>query len=76
VRDEAHRFAVGYYHKVHRRGAFSSSLDGIPGIGARRRRALLKRFGSIRRIKEATTDELAAVEGMTKSVARRVKEYI
>jgi excinuclease ABC subunit C len=76
VRDEAHRFAVGYYHKVQRRGAFSSSLDDIPGIGARRRRALLRRFGSVRRIKEATLDDLAAVEGMTRSVARRVKEYI
>ncbi|OGO09476.1 MAG: excinuclease ABC subunit C [Chloroflexi bacterium RBG_13_60_13] len=76
VRDEAHRFAVGYYHKVQRRGAFSSSLDGIPGVGAKRRRALLKRFGSVKRIREATLDELASVEGMTRFVARRVKEHV
>ena len=76
VRDEAHRFAVGYYHKVHRRSAFSSSLDGIPGIGARRRRALLRRFGSIRRIREATLEELASVEGMNRLVAKKVKEHV
>lgn len=76
VRDEAHRFAVGYYHKVHRSRSFASSLDDIPGIGAKRRRALLKRFGSIRRIKEATLDELASVEGMTRFVATKLKEYV
>jgi excinuclease ABC subunit C len=76
VRDEAHRFAVGYYHRVHRRGAFSSSLDGIPGVGAKRRRALLKKFGSVKRIREATLDELAAVEGMNRLVARKVKEHV
>ncbi len=76
VRDEAHRFAVGYYHKVHRRRSFASSLDDIPGIGAKRRRALLRRFGSVRRIREATLDELASVEGMTRFVATKLKEYV
>lgn len=76
VRDEAHRFAVGYYHKVHRSRSFASSLDDVPGIGTKRRRALLKRFGSIRRIREATLDELASVEGMTRVVATKLKEYL
>ncbi len=76
VRDEAHRFAVGYHHKVHRRRSFNSSLDDIPGIGPKRKRALLRRFGSIKRIREATIDELASVEGMTRFVAGKVKEHI
>lgn len=76
VRDEAHRFALGYHHKVHRRGTFASSLDDIPGIGAGRKRALLRRFGSVRGIREAPLDELASVEGMTRSAAQKVKEYL
>ncbi len=76
VRDEAHRFALGYHHKVHRRGTFASSLDDIPGIGARRKRALLKRFGSVRGIREAPLDELVSVEGMTRSAAQKVKECL
>ena len=76
VRDEAHRFAIGYYHKVHRKSSFASTLDGIPGIGAKRKRALLRRFGSVKRIREATLDELASVESMTRSVAAKLKGHI
>jgi excinuclease ABC subunit C len=76
VRDEAHRFAIGYYHKVHRKSSFASTLDGIPGIGAKRKRALLRRFGSVKRVREATLDELASVESMTRSVAAKLKGHI
>lgn len=76
VRDEAHRFALGYYHKVHRRESFASELDTIPGIGAKRKQALLKKFGSIRNIKQATLEELVAVKGMNRSAAEKVKEYL
>ncbi len=76
VRDEAHRFALGYYHKVHQRESFASPLDTILGVGAKRKRALLKRFGSLRGVKQATLEELASVRGMTRSVAERVKEYL
>ncbi len=76
ARDEAHRFALGYYRKVHRRRTFVSSLDGIPGVGAKRKRALLKRFGSVAAVKRATAEELESVEGMTWSVARKVKECL
>lgn len=76
VRDEAHRFALGYYHKVRQRESFASPLDTIPGVGAKRKRALLKRFGSLRGVKQATLEELASVKGMTRSVAGRVKEYL
>lgn len=76
LRDEAHRFALGYHHKVHHRASLASPLDAIPGIGSKRKRALLKRFGSTRRIKEASITELASVKEMTRSAAERVKEYL
>ena len=76
LRDEAHRFALGYYQKIRRRESFVSALDAMPGIGPRRKRALLKQFGSIRAIREASVAELAATRGMTNSLAKRVKESL
>jgi len=76
IRDEAHRFALGYHHRVRRSEAMTSALDNIPGIGPKRKGALLKRFGSVKAIKEAPIDEVAAVMGMTRSLAQRVKEYL
>ena len=76
LRDEAHRFALGYYQKVHKRETFASVLDTIPGVGPRRKRALLNRFGSVKGIREASEDELAATKGMTKGLAKKVKEYL
>ena len=55
---------VGRLARVHRRAAFTSVLDGIPGVGPKRKRALLRRFGSVERIKEASTDELVAATGI------------
>jgi len=75
VRDEAHRFAYGYYQKIHQQETFASALDAIPGIGARRKRALLQRFGSVPAILEASIEELATTKGMTKSLAQRIKNY-
>lgn len=76
IRDEAHRFALGYYQKVRKKDSLTSALDAIPGIGAKRKRALLKRFGSVRGIKEAGIEEIASVPGMTSSLAERVKGYL
>lgn len=76
LRDEAHRFALGYHQRVRRTESMASALDNVPGIGPKRKRALLKRFGSVKAIKEADLDELAAVIGMTRSLAQRVKEYL
>ncbi len=75
VRDEAHRFALSYHQRVRRKATVSSALD-IPGIGPKRKRALLRQFGSVRHIREASTDEIAAVPGMTKALANKVKEYL
>jgi excinuclease ABC subunit C len=76
LRDEAHRFAFGYHKKVHKRGTFASALDIIPGIGPRRKRALLKQFGSVQGIREASEEEIAVTKGMTQSLAKKVKEYL
>jgi excinuclease ABC subunit C len=76
LRDEAHRFAISYYGKLHRRTAFASSLDKVPGIGPRRKSALLRQFGSVKRIREATVEELVAATGLSAEQAARVKDYL
>ncbi len=76
LRDEAHRFALGYHKKVHKRETFASALDVVPGIGPGRKRALLKQFGSAQGIREASEGEIAATKGMTKGLAKKVKEYL
>ena len=76
LRDEAHRFAIGYYQRIRKRETFASALDTIPGIGPKRKRALLKQFGSVQGIRQASEEELAATKGMTQSLAKRVKEYL
>jgi excinuclease ABC subunit C len=76
VRDESHRFALGYHRKVRQRESFTSALDSIPGIGPRRKRALLRKFGSVRAISEASPEELATTKGMSRGLAKKLKEYL
>ena len=72
IRDEAHRFAIEYHRTLRSKVGISSGIEQIPGIGAKRRTALLKQFGSLQRLKEASQEEIAAVEGMTRSAAEKV----
>src|SRR5262245_28365771 len=76
VRDEAHRFVNLYHRKLRARARFMSRLDAVPGIGPRRRRALLRRFGSLRRVGEASTEEIATVPGITLTLAAHIKEQL
>lgn len=76
VRDEAHRFAITAHRQARNRLGLASTLEAVPGIGPQRRKALLKAFGSMAHIREATVDELAAVPGMTRKVAERIKEFL
>ena len=76
TRDEAHRFAVSYHRQLRAKKGLKSSLDDIPGIGPKRRARLLTKFGSLPAIRAATVEELAAVPGMTKAVAEKVKELL
>jgi excinuclease ABC subunit C len=76
IRDEAHRFGITYHRKLRSDRTFKSVLDEIPGIGPRRKQALMKHFGSIRAISAASLEELAALDGMNRQAAEKVKEYI
>ena len=75
VRDEAHRFAITYHRKLREKRAVYSELDDIPGIGGVRKKALLRYFGSVEKIKSATAGELASVAGMTSRVAQDIVEF-
>jgi len=76
LRDEAHRFALGYHRKIHERETFASALDAVPGIGTKRKRALLRQFGSVQAIREASPDELATAASMSQSLAKTLKELL
>lgn len=76
LRDEAHRFAISYHRKLRDKRMFGSPLEEIPGVGPRRRRLLLRSFGSVEGIRRATIEDLAAVPTMTKALAARVKEAL
>jgi len=75
LRDEAHRFAIEFHRKLRRARTLRSGLDEIPGIGEQRRKALLRHFGSLRKVREATVEELARVEGVGEAQARAVREF-
>lgn len=75
IRDEAHRFANTFHRDRRRRAALRSALDDIPGIGAVRRRMLLRHFGSLRGIRQASVDELTRVGGMSRSAAEAVRRF-
>ncbi len=76
IRDEAHRFAVGYHRKLRERDSTRSLLDEVPGIGPKRRQALLKQFGSLEAIRQASVEELAAVPGMNRAMAEQLAAYL
>ncbi len=76
IRDEAHRFAVSYHRRLRSKQTVTSVLEEIPGIGPRRRHALLKHFGSLDAIRKASLDDLAAVPGMTRAAAEQVKDHL
>ena len=73
VRDEAHRFAITYHRGLRAKASIQSALDTIAGVGPKRKKALLKKFGSVRGIREASVDDIAATVGFTAALAERVK---
>lgn len=76
IRDEAHRFAITFHRKLRSKNSLKSPLDMVTGIGAKRKRMLLRRFGSLQGIKEASVEDIAAVPGLTRSLALRLKQTI
>ena len=76
VRDEAHRFAITFHRELRDKGMVASVLDEIPGLGPKRKKLLLRHFGSVKRMREATLDELKAVPGIPEQVAEDVYAVI
>ena len=76
LRDEAHRFAITYHRNLRSKSSLKSPIDSVTGIGPKRKRMLMRRFGTLKGIKEAAVDDLASVPGMTRSLAIRLKQTI
>jgi len=76
IRDEAHRFAITYHRNLRSKSSLKSPIDNVTGIGPKRKRMLMRRFGTLKGIKEAAVDDLASVPGMTRSLAIRLKQTI
>ena len=76
ARDEAHRFAITFHRERRSKKSVRSALDLVPGIGPKRKRMLIRRFGSLRGISNASLEEVASVPGMTLTLARKVKDYV
>lgn len=76
IRDEAHRFAITAHRNLRSKKGVASQLDNIPGIGPARRKALLKRFGSIQKIRDASEEELKEIPGISQEIIQKIKEQI
>ncbi len=75
ARDEAHRFAIAYHRKLREKRAIKSELDDIPGIGEVRKKELLRHFGSLEKIKQATMEDISTVKGMSRKTAEELVKY-
>jgi len=76
VRDETHRFALSYHRSLRGKSGLRSALDEVPGIGSRRKRLLLQRFGSLKRLRAAPVEELQVVGGLPRRVAENVHRFL
>jgi excinuclease ABC subunit C len=76
IRDEAHRFAITYHRNLRSKSSLKSPIDLVTGIGPKRKRMLLRRFGSVNGIKQASLDDIAAVPGLTRSLAILLKQSL
>ncbi|MBI5547840.1 MAG: excinuclease ABC subunit UvrC [Deltaproteobacteria bacterium] len=76
VRDEAHRFAVTYHRLLRGKNALTSAVESIPGVGTIRRRQLLRHFGSLRRLRQASVEDIAQVEGIGEGLARQIHQVL
>jgi excinuclease ABC subunit C len=73
LRDEAHRFAITYHRNLRAKRSVRSAFDDLPGVGPKRRRELLKVFGSVKQVRAAPVEQIAAVPGIGPSLAARIK---
>ena len=76
IRDEAHRFAITYHKKLRGKRAVASELDEVPGIGPKRKKELIKQFGTVSRIRTADIDDIASVPGFNTKLAEALKQHL
>jgi excinuclease ABC subunit C len=76
IRDESHRFAITYHRNLRSKKSRESALDSIAGVGPARKKALIRKFGSVRNLKDAAIDDLTSVKGVTPSLAKRILEQL
>ena len=76
IRDEAHRFAISYHRKLRTKRSLSSVLDEIPGIGPKRKASLMKAFGSVDRLSQATPQDIATSAGISEALASRILVHL
>ena len=74
IQDEVHRYAITYHRNIKSKGMFSTTLDLIPGIGEKRKKELLKNFGSLKKLKEASIEDLSKV--LNKDIAEKLYRYL
>jgi excinuclease ABC subunit C len=75
IRDESHRFGVTFHRKLRRKSAFDSEIDQIPGIGEDRKKHILRHFGSLKQVRNATATDLQQVKGIGKELAEQIFTY-
>ena len=75
IRDEAHRFAITYFRSLHSKRNLASVLEEIDGVGAKKRKALLEKFGTIDKIMSATEEDLQQVSGIGADLAKKIRAY-
>jgi excinuclease ABC subunit C len=76
IRDEAHRFAITYHRQLRSKSGMQSALDAVPGVGPKRKRALLRKFGSLKGVRDASVEDIASTVGFTMSLAEKVKRSL
>ncbi|HDS05631.1 MAG TPA: excinuclease ABC subunit C, partial [Deltaproteobacteria bacterium] len=76
VRDEAHRFALRYHRQLKQKSDLKSALDEISDIGSKRKTALLKHFGSVKKVKSASLEDLQDVPGISKKLAQKIYQVL
>jgi excinuclease ABC subunit C len=76
IRDEAHRFALTFHQQTRQKAAFRSPLDDVPGVGPKRKKALIQHFGSVKRLRAASADEIAAVDSIGPALAQTIKDKL
>ena len=75
LRDEAHRFAITYFRSLHSKRNLASVLEEIDGVGKKKQKALMEKFGTIDKIMNATEEELCEAEGIGKELAQKIKAH-